>query len=248
MSHLDDELLAALAASDSPDTRHHTASLIEALENAQSADAVTIESPPESVWQGIRSEAFLSDDDADEADEAGARSSVATLTAERQTRSAQRRSSSAQAPSARARRTWAAPGMMAAAAVAGVLAGVGGTLVVTQSGASAGTTVASAPLADLTTDGSAGEAMVEVRDDGTRVLVVSTDYQPVDDAYLEVWLIDTDVDGMISLGHLTDDSGEFVIPDGFDFTAYPIVDISVEPNDGVPTHSGVSITRGILDV
>lgn len=29
--------------------------------------------------------------------------------------------------------------------------------------------------------------------------------------------------------------------------AFPIVDISAEPLDGVPTHSGDSVTRGVLD-
>ena len=101
-------------------------------------------------------------------------------------------------------------------------------------------------MADLSTEANAGSAKVEQRDDGTRVLVVETNYHQVEDSSIEVWMIDPEVEGMISLGYLSSDHGEFVIPAGFDYAAYPIVDISVEPNDGNPAHSGVSITRGVL--
>ena len=32
-----------------------------------------------------------------------------------------------------------------------------------------------------------------------------------------------------------------------DLGRFPIVDVSVEPLDGDPTHSGVSVVRGVLD-
>lgn len=64
----------------------------------------------------------------------------------------------------------------------------------------------------------------------------------------EVWMIDTDVAGMISIGNLTTTGGETRIdlPDTIDHHAFPVVDISVEPLDGDPTHSGQSILRGVL--
>ena len=34
---------------------------------------------------------------------------------------------------------------------------------------------------------------------------------------------------------------------GLDLTEFPLLDISVEPLDGDPTHSGVSVARGDLD-
>jgi anti-sigma-K factor RskA len=67
------------------------------------------------------------------------------------------------------------------------------------------------------------------------------------DGFREVWLIDSEVRGMVSLGPLEGGTGQFVIPAGVDVGQFPIVDVSLEPVDGVPTHSGNSIVRGTLD-
>jgi hypothetical protein len=61
--------------------------------------------------------------------------------------------------------------------------------------------------------------------------------------YIEVWMIDRNVKGMISLGPYRG-NGDYVIPAGIDPARFPIVDVSIEPDDGVPTHSGKSIVRG----
>ncbi len=37
------------------------------------------------------------------------------------------------------------------------------------------------------------------------------------------------------------------VPEGVDINDFPIIDISLEPNDGVETHSGDSKYRGIVD-
>ena len=63
-------------------------------------------------------------------------------------------------------------------------------------------------------------------------------------SYVEVWLIDRQVKGMISLGPFHGD-GDYAIPSGVDPAKYPIVDVSIEPADGVPTHSGISLVRGL---
>jgi hypothetical protein len=39
-----------------------------------------------------------------------------------------------------------------------------------------------------------------------------------------------------------------LIPESVDLARYSVVDISAEPVDGDPTHSGDSIVRGALDV
>ena len=63
----------------------------------------------------------------------------------------------------------------------------------------------------------------------------------------EVWLINVDGKRMISIGLLASgDEGEFAVPMDLIGEGYRIVDISVEPDDGDPTHSGVSIARGEL--
>jgi hypothetical protein len=41
-------------------------------------------------------------------------------------------------------------------------------------------------------------------------------------------------------------SGEYRLPDGLQVSDYPIVDLSTEPYDGKPTHSGASLLRGKL--
>jgi len=241
MSHLDDDVLAGFAVGQPLD---HTSSehlaqcadcraLVASFERLVSGltdagERVTLESPPESVWQGIRSEVLTY-----EADSRGGGSgmpAVALLSSKR-----------------RKVRAWSAGWVAGAAATAGVVGGIGATLWVSGLTSSpAETTLASASLADLSTEAAVGQAHVDVRDDGTRVLVVDTEYHQVNDASIEVWMIDSEVKGMISLGYLSSDHGEFVIPAGFDYSAYPIVDISIEPNDGNPAHSGDSITRGVL--
>jgi anti-sigma-K factor RskA len=96
--------------------------------------------------------------------------------------------------------------------------------------------------------GSSGEALVEQDSDGNKTLVVKlSSPAPVDGAQ-EVWLIDRGVSKMQSLGHLTPSSNRFNIPADLDPRQYPVVDISQEPPDGKPTHSGDSIVRGTLNV
>ena len=60
-----------------------------------------------------------------------------------------------------------------------------------------------------------------------------------------MWLIDANVEGMVSLGPARSD-GIYAVPSDLDVAAFPIVDVSVEPPDGNPTHSGVSVLRGTL--
>ncbi len=135
---------------------------------------------------------------------------------------------------------------MAATAAVGVVIGGAGVGLWASRGGDDLAVVASASLTNLVTEDTAGTAQVERRPDGSQVLVVNTDYQTVTDRDLEVWLIDPNIEGMVSLGFLASSHGEFAIPEGYDPSAYPIVDISVEPRDGLPQHSGDSITRGIL--
>lgn len=67
------------------------------------------------------------------------------------------------------------------------------------------------------------------------------------DGLREVWLINLDGKRMVSLGFLASgESGEFEVPARLMDEGYRIVDISDEPDDGDPTHSGVSLARGEL--
>lgn len=110
-----------------------------------------------------------------------------------------------------------------------------------------GQLIASAELAALPDwPGAAGQATVAQRTDGERVVQVSLDTEVDDGVVREVWLLTESEDGLISLGLLTGSSGEFVVPVSVDLDRFSVVDISAEPVDGDPTHSGDSIVRGAL--
>ena len=89
------------------------------------------------------------------------------------------------------------------------------------------------------------EARVVETADGRRLDLSLPDGLPAPAGFYEVWLIDPDVEGMVSLGPARSD-GTYAVPSDLDVTAFPIVDVSVEPPDGNPTHSGVSVLRGTL--
>ena len=96
-------------------------------------------------------------------------------------------------------------------------------------------------------EGAAGDAVVELSDDGERNVVVTMASDGAVDGYREVWLISEDLSALVSVGVLEGENGRFVIPAGIDLEDYPIVDVSDEPLDGNPDHSGNSIVRGTLE-
>jgi Anti-sigma-K factor rskA len=136
--------------------------------------------------------------------------------------------------------------LAAAAAVAGAAIGAGVVAALDRTGddGDAVTTVALDPLAE---NDASGRAEVVVRDDGSRIVRVDLQAAALDDGYYELWLIDSDVEGMVPLGVVTPGTQEFELPADLDLDAFPIVDVSVEPLDGVPTHSGVSVARGQIE-
>lgn len=67
-----------------------------------------------------------------------------------------------------------------------------------------------------------------------------------DDEPVELWAIKPDLSDMVSLGIVEPGTSEFVWPTGFPPTEYSLVDLSIEPNDGNPAHSGRSILQGEL--
>lgn len=137
---------------------------------------------------------------------------------------------------------------IAAAAAAGVLVGgAGGVLLAGQDREPATAVVAEATLDPLPGWDASGEAVIEQTADGDRVLVLTLAGATGDDGFREVWLIDRDVTRLVSLGVLEGSEGRFTVPAGLDLSDFAVVDVSEEPYDGVPAHSGDSIIRGILD-
>ena len=135
--------------------------------------------------------------------------------------------------------------LVAAAVVAGAAVGAGAVAVLQdRDDGEAVTAVALDPLAD---NDASGRAEVIVRDDGSRVVEVDLDAPALDDGYYEIWLIDREVVGMVPLGVVTPGTQTFELPADLDLGQFPLVDVSVEPLDGDPTHSGVSVARGELD-
>lgn len=137
-------------------------------------------------------------------------------------------------------------GLLVAAAAGLVVGGTVGALVVAGAVRSDDeTVVAEASLEALPGWTAAGEATVEEAADGRRTLVLRLEGDEAD-GFREVWLLDRDVTGLVSLGVLDGDEGRFAIPPGLDLADFPVVDVSAEPFDGDPAHSGDSILRGEL--
>lgn len=130
-------------------------------------------------------------------------------------------------------------------AAAALALGTLGTVAVQRlAAATNGQLVASADLRPLPGWEGVGTAAIEDVE-GERVLVVDLATTP-EEGYREVWLISADLERLVSVGVLTGDEGRFTLPDGIDLADFEIVDVSAEPLDGDPTHSGESIVRGEL--
>jgi anti-sigma-K factor RskA len=142
-------------------------------------------------------------------------------------------------PIAGRRRSW-----WLAVAAAAVVVAVGVTAALVLGGDGDDTRVVSA--VELERLGPSGSGRAELIDrDGSLQLRVDTSELDAGDGYLELWLIDPSVTRLVSLGPLRPD-GVYDVPTGVDPAEFPIVDVSVEPVDGDPTHSGQSVLRGEL--
>ncbi|MGH8869610.1 MAG: anti-sigma factor, partial [Actinomycetes bacterium] len=136
--------------------------------------------------------------------------------------------------------------LAAAAAVVGLLAGVGGTLLVSGEPARPDqTVVAQTQLAGLKSSVPAGAARV-VGKGTSRRLLLDVPALPAGRGYHEVWLLDKKASRLVSLGVVAGRHGSYRLPAGLDLTRFPVVDVSVEPVDGDPAHSADSILRGTL--
>jgi anti-sigma-K factor RskA len=107
--------------------------------------------------------------------------------------------------------------------------------------------VARATLAGLPAwPGARGEAVVEDLPDGGRVVRLTLDAAAAGGDYREAWLLTRDASSLVSLGLVAGEESTFAIPADLDLAEYDVVDVSSEPYDGDPLHSGDSIVRGRL--
>jgi hypothetical protein len=141
---------------------------------------------------------------------------------------------------------WVAP--LAAAAV-GIALGAG-AVVISQNRGSDVTVEAVAPLTAVP-DGplaadrqrQLGQAELVAAPTGTQVKVIAPDLPPTTNHSYEVWLFGND-GRMVSLGTLNNGDGTFTVPQGISTQEYRTVDVSDEPPNGNPAHSGISLVRG----
>lgn len=146
----------------------------------------------------------------------------------------------------RRRRSWVP--VAAAACAVGLVGGVaGGAWWQSTRAPAPETVIAQAQLDALPGWTASGNALVEESADGRREVVVDLADDAGADGLREVWLLTADATGLVSVGLLDGSSGRFSIPAGVDLAEFPVVDVSAEPADGNPAHSGDSIVRGTLN-
>ena len=140
--------------------------------------------------------------------------------------------------------------LLSAAAAVLVMVGVAVAVVSFQGNESSVNEVASAALTDeglpVATSEVAQAAFV-CDDTNCYVDLDITALPDSDGNDLELWVINGDVTDIRSLGLVTETSGRFRVPAGISVDGFPIVDISLEPDDGDATHSGQSVLRGVLE-
>lgn len=92
----------------------------------------------------------------------------------------------------------------------------------------------------------AAQAQLRRSDSGLELTVDLPEGTDEGGGYLELWLIDDSVDGMVSLGPVTAGTSRVRLPSELDVSRFPVVDVSREQLDGDPVHSGDSLWRGVL--
>lgn len=78
---------------------------------------------------------------------------------------------------------------------------------------------------------------------GQRTITVELDGLPPTDGFHEVWLLDPGTGALVSLGPVRADA-VYAVPSTVDLVDLSVLDVSAEPQDGDPTHSGESLLRG----
>jgi hypothetical protein len=141
-------------------------------------------------------------------------------------------------------RPHAARWLAAAAGVVLLVAGVlGGVAVGRASNDPQGTPVALHPLPNGVATGDAQGKANLLASGGMKLDVNGLPKPPGSDFY-EVWLYDPPTGRMLAVGVLPDSGkGDYTLPKATE-QGYSAVEISLEPDDGNPAHSKVSVLRG----
>ncbi|HTY73648.1 MAG TPA: anti-sigma factor [Actinomycetes bacterium] len=183
----------------------------------------TLVAPPDTVWHSIADRLDLLDRSAPTAAGAAAPTPISVARSRR--------------------RPSVVVGLVAAAAVlVGLVVGAGTVSAVHH--AHGGEVLAQTALEPVATGDAHGLATLRSTHGGD-VLDVDLRGLPAPDGYYEVWLMNAQTGGAVSLGSLdASRQNTFDVPSGLDLAAFPYVDVSLEPFDGNPAHSADSVARG----
>ncbi|HET7902623.1 MAG TPA: anti-sigma factor [Candidatus Nanopelagicales bacterium] len=149
-------------------------------------------------------------------------------------------------------RRWSRAAALLAAAAVGVIVGAGGMRALGQGEqpgpAVAAPQVATASLKPLDDPSASGTAVIRQASTALRtVTVVVTGLPQHVGTFYEVWLMDPSNAHLVALGVLDSSGhGEFAVPAGLDLSTYSAIDVSLQPMNGSPQHSGDSPVRGEL--
>jgi len=143
------------------------------------------------------------------------------------------------------RRNWV---LAVAASFLGLAVGVGITLAATQTDTPASVTIAQAQIVPVSAPTAHGKAVIKRVANGQRTMTINVKDLPVaKNGFYEVWLMNAKPVRFIAVGSLDGKhNGVFQLPPGLDLSAYPYIDVSLQPFNGNPLHSGDSVVRGNL--
>ena len=136
-----------------------------------------------------------------------------------------------------------------AAAVIGILCGSLFTWALTgrddDGGSNDEATVATSDLVGIDGHTTSGVASFAETPTGGE-LTIDLEAEDAGDGFIQAWLLDEKTGGMVALGVVDGNTGTFAVPQDLDLAAFNQIDISLEPYDGNPEHSAVSLARGPL--
>jgi len=254
VEHTDEETLVQIALGESPSspdddhvrTCSHCARELDALRHvvltmkAQPPDEDAILTPPDDLWDSISRELRLAPEPAQ------LESAVSPSTVEQPAD----RGGDGPRPHTPVRTGRRGPrrlgrlsvALAACAALLGAAAGSTITWWITRDNANV--SVADGRRLDSLQANSAGYARLS-GSSGHRTLTITVEGLPRTSGYFEVWLMDRTHSKLVSMGVLGPDGrASLPVPSNIDLREYSVVDVSVQPYNGKPDHSGDSVVRG----
>jgi len=134
-----------------------------------------------------------------------------------------------------------------AAGIVGLVVGVGITVAAESTTTTKPTVVASVPLQPKSVADAQGTAVISYNKGKPPVVTISVRNLPQAHGYYEVWLMNAAPLRFVALGPLNaNQRGVFQLPAGLPVRDYGYIDISLQPYNGSPVHSGNSVARGAL--